>query len=169
MSQPPQGPNPYQQPYGQPQQPYQGAPGQSFYGAAPQQGAPAKPKRGKALGIAGFFLVLIGGAVGVWGAWTLGISFGEMLLRLGFSPTQWETLDASMIPDADLTALAISATPALVASLVGIVGWIICLIATIIGSARPVAIIGLVLGLLAPVAEYMAMITGMVAAVGGTP
>lgn len=177
MSQPPQGQYPYQQPYGQPQQPYPGAPGQPPYQGAPgqppygyqsqYQAAPAKPKRGKGLGIAAFALVLIGGAVAAWGSWMAGHAFSDLVLSLNIPMEQWDTIDPSMIPDSDLSALGITFMPALVAALIGIVGWIACIVATVIGSARPVAIIGIVLGVLAPVAAYIAFSAAIVAKLGG--
>ncbi|MCW5951878.1 MAG: hypothetical protein KIT69_06440 [Propionibacteriaceae bacterium] len=199
MSQPPQGQNPYQRPYGQPQQPapgwnqapYPGAPGQAPHpgapGQAPYPGAPApypqpgvpygapqyyqvpvpaKPKRGKGLGIAGFLMVLIGAGVGVWGSWMFGSAAGEMFVRLGIPLAQLENFDPTSLPDSELAAISIVMMPALVASLVGIVGWILCIVATVRGSARPLAIIGIVLGVLAPIAEYFAMAAGLAAGMG---
>lgn len=185
MSQPPQGQNPYQQPYGQPQQPasgwaqapYPGTPGQQPgayprpgvpYGTAPyyQVPVPPKPKRGRGLGIAGFLMVLIGAAVGVWGSWMFGSAFGELFVQLGIPLTQLENFDPSVIPDSELAAISIVMLPALVASLVGIVGWILCIVATVTGSTRPLAIIGIVLGVLAPVAEYIALAAGLAAGMG---
>lgn len=210
MSQPPQGQNPYQRPYGQPQQPtpgwnqapYPGAPGQAPYpgnpgqapypanpgqgqapypgapGQYPQPGAPygtppyyqvpvaAKPKRGKALGITGFLMVLIGAAVGVWGSWMFGSAAGEMFVRLGVPLTQLENFDPTVLPDSELAAIGVVMMPALVASLVGIVGWILCIVATVKDSARPLAIIGIVLGVLAPIAEYFALAAGLAAGMG---
>ncbi len=190
MSQPPQGQNPYQQPYGQPQQPppgwpqapHPGTPGRTPYpgapGQYPQPGSPygtpqyyqvpvpPKPRRGKGLGIAGFLMVLIGAAVGVWGSWMFGSAAGEMFARLGIPLTQLENFDPTVLPDSELAAISIIMMPALVASLVGIVGWILCIVATVKGSARPLAIVGIVLGVLAPVAEYLALVAGMAAGMG---
>lgn len=199
MSQPPQGQNPYQQPYGQPQQPYgqpqqpapgwsqapyPGAPGQVPYPGAPGQppgprpgapyGAPqyyqvpvaAKPRRGKGLGITGFVMVLIGAAVGVWGSWMFGSALGDMFVRLGIPLSELENFDPTILPDSELAAIGVVMMPALVASLVGFVGWILCIVATVRGSARPLAIVGIVLGVLAPIAEYFALVAGMAAGLG---
>jgi hypothetical protein len=195
MSQPPQGPNPYQPPYGQPtppasgwnQGPYSGTPGQPYPGAAgqaPYPGAPApqpygyppayqapvvaKP-RGKGLGIAGFAMVLIGAAVGIWGSWLFGTAFGDLILRTGIPLEQLDRIDPSMLPDAELAAIGVAIMPALVASLIGLVGWILCIVATVKGSARPLAIVGIVLGVLAPIAEYLTAVAGMVNSLGLTP
>lgn len=112
-------------------------------------------------------MVLVGAAAGGWGAWMLGDAFVRLIIRLGIPPQQWEHLTPSDIPDADLSALGVSAMPALVACLVGIVGWILCIVATAKGSARPLAIIGIVLGVLAPIALYFAFAMGIAGALGG--
>lgn len=211
MSQPPQGPNPYQAPQGQgqqpaptwnqqaypggpgqppqpgapvpypqagvPGQPYPGAPGQPYPGVPGQYPGyggpqyyqvpvPPKPKRGKGLGIAGLVMVLIGAGVGIWGAWMFGEAAGEMFVRLGIPLTQLEQFDPEMLPDAELTAISIVMMPALVASLVGFVGWIMCIVATIRGNARPLAIVGIVLGVIAPIVQYFAMAGGLASGMG---
>lgn len=200
MSQPPQGQNPYQQPYGQPQQPapgwnqgaygapgqgpYPGSPGQAPYSGAPGQppnprpgtpyGTPpyyqvpvaAQPKRGKGLGITGFVMVLLGAAVGVWGSWMFGSAAAEMFVRLGIPLSELENFDPTILPDSELAAIGVVMMPALVASLVGFVGWILCIVATVKDSARPLAIVGIVLGVLAPIAEYFALVAGMAAGLG---
>lgn len=188
--QPPQGQP--QQPYGQPQQPapgwgqapYPGAPGQvpypgtagqpsgqpgAPYGTPPYYQVPvaAAPKRGKGLGITGFAMVLIGAAVGVWGSWMFGSALGEMFVRLGIPLTELENLDPTILPDSELAAIGVVMMPALVASLVGLVGWILCIVATVKNSARPLAVVGIVLGVFAPVAEYFALVAGMVSGLGG--
>lgn len=164
------------QPYGQPAQPYGQPPqgwnqgpyaGQPAYGYPPAyQAAAPQPLPSKRLGIIGFAIVAVATVVALWGAWMAGVAFGELMLRNNVPITGSPQFDPTIFSEADLAAFTAAAMPALFASLVGIVGWVICIIATVKRSARPLAITGIVLGVVAPIAEYFVMAMGLVSGLG---
>ncbi|HRA74963.1 MAG TPA: hypothetical protein PLE12_01860 [Propionicimonas sp.] len=166
-------------PYGQPAQawgqPYSAQPAQQYpsdpygqaaapYGQAPYQAlhttTPTTAKRSGTLGISGFAVVLLAALAGAWASWGLGRAMGEMMgpyldqLDAGFDP--------SVLPQSELVALGGTAMPIVLVSLVGLVGWVVSIVATARNSARPLAIVGIVLGVLAPVAMYFVMVAGAV-------
>jgi hypothetical protein len=156
---------PWGQPYnGQPGQAYQGDPhgqapyppaayGQSGY-SQPLHAAPAGKKSGT-LGVIGFAVVLLAAIGGSWASYGVGASFGALLLDYGLSPANASTFDPSDIPNSQLTALGGMVLPIILISFVGLIGWVVSIVATARNSARPLAIVGIVLGVLAPVAMYL--------------
>jgi hypothetical protein len=164
--QPQQGPNPYgqaNQPYGQqppqaPNQPY-GQPQQGFV-PAPAMGAYGSPpaKRSPILGIIALVVVVICAVVLTMFLWQVGGIAGQVAVN--------GTIDTSN--SAELQALILSQLGgwSVIGSLsgfLGFVGWIIGIVAVATKRGRAFGVVTIILGVLAPIAAFVAMFAAMAA------
>ncbi len=161
-----------QQPYGQPQydqqahgqQPYPAQPYQQQYPSGYQQQWPTEQApQSNTLGLIGFGIVAVCTVVLAVVGWIIGGAFGQFMLDYGIDPTQ--------NPDpSDPMLIAFSQQlqgPFMVgflATIGGIAGWIVSIIATTRRRGRTFGIWGIILGILAPVIGFIAMFLAMMPA-----
>ena len=156
---------PATQPYGQPAtQPYaypaQQAPtqpyGQPVQGFAPTAmgayGSVAAPvKRSPVLGIIGLVIVVVCGVVITAYMWRAGGLFGQAAVGGVVNPTQQQSTQI-------VNQLGMGFLVAVVASMVlGLVGWIMGIVATATKRGRAFGVVTIILGVLAPIAAVVAM------------
>lgn len=165
-----------QQPYGQPpaygQQPY----GQQPYGqppAYPQQpygqaaqydGYATQPvaEKSKTLGLIGFAIVAAATAIVGVISFMIGGAYGELFKEIGIDSTLTpEDLqnNPAFLAFAEQQAPLMSAIA--FASLAGIGGWIVSMIATARRQGRRYGVAGIILGILAPVIGIMLLMAGL--------
>lgn len=158
---PQQYPGQYQaQPYGAQQQ-YPAYP----YGqpAAPtagwQQSAETSTGSGR-MGAIGLGLVGLGTVVAVIASYFLGRGTGDLFLQMGYDPTM--TIDAT---DPRVVQAAEQLSPwtnaGMIATLVGIAGWVVSIVAFNRRDGRRPAGWGVVLGILAPILALVAVVVGI--------
>lgn len=156
----PFGQPPAQGPYGQPPQPYATQPTPypgspqpygpaSAYGGAPYAPAVA-PKAPPTLAVIGFALLVVGTIGGLYFGYQLSSVFVQLLVSYNG--------DIEFISQTDQTALDMASFPVAAFSLIGIAGWVLSIVATAKKSLRPLAITGIVLGVLAPLLIVGAMV-----------
>jgi len=164
--QPQQAPNPYgqaNQPYGQqppqaPNQPY-GQPQQGFVPTSPTGAYGTPPaKRSPILGIIALAVVVICAVVLSMYLWQVGGIAGQVAVN--------GTIDTSN--SAELQALILSQLGgwSVIGSLsgfLGFVGWIIGIVAVATKRGRAFGVVTIILGVLAPIAAFVAMFAAMVA------
>lgn len=186
--QPPYGQTPYGQPpygsspYGQPpygQSPYGVQPGQApvppgAYGAAPYgyaygsapDAAGAAPRPG-GLGLVGLGLVVVAMVVDAVLFHQLGQGIGQLLLQLNIDPTSVDQADFQQRVQSSPEFLQFAAdneTSVRVLMLflaVGLVGWVISIVAAATRRGRPAGIAGILVGIAAPVVILIAGAMGM--------
>ena len=164
--QPQQAPNPYgqaNQPYGQqppqaPNQPY-GQPQQGFVPTSPTGAYGTPPaKRSPILGVIALAVVVICAVVLSMYLWQVGGIAGQVAVN--------GTIDTSN--SAELQALILSQLGgwSVIGSLsgfLGFVGWIIGIVAVATKRGRAFGVVTIILGVLAPIAAFVAMFAAMVA------
>lgn len=161
----------YQQP--QPNQqyiPYQGQPAQYDQPSAYQQygqlygAAPAAPAtKSSTLGLVGFGIVIVCAIVLSVVSYQIGGGYARLLVDLNIDPA---TSDPEVLAnDPRFQEFAMSlATPfmlGLAASIAGLVGWIISIVATAQNRGRGFGIAGIVIGVLAPIIAFFVMSAGL--------
>lgn len=170
--QPPYG-QPQQAPYGQPgygpqppraAQPYPGSSPTGHYGAA----APVPSKRKATLGIVGLVTVVIATIVLFVSAAQLADGFATLIKVVPtLDVTSQAEIQEWLSSPAGQPYLMYLMGPFLlggVASLVGLTGWIISIVATVRNAGRGWGIAGIIGGLLAPVAGYLVLVAMLSAA-----
>jgi len=151
-----------QQGYGQQGYGQQGY-GQQGYGQQPypaqqyQQQPAAAPRKGGILGLVGLILVLIGLVGGIVLAYLSVDPMIAIIAQYGTQP-DYNTLPQS---DPNVSRFTMLALVYFGLCLVGTVGWVISIVATVRKSMRPAAITGIVLGVLA-VPIHLAVWAGMI-------
>jgi hypothetical protein len=152
-----QGPN---QPYGQPQQapnPY-GQPQRGFVPTSPTGAYGTPPaKRSPILGIIGLALVVICGIVLSFSLWRMGGLIGQMAVN-----GTVEINSQAQLQEAVLSQLGGVWTILVNGSgLLGFVGWIIGIVAVATKRGRALGVVTIILGVLAPIAAFVAMFAAM--------
>lgn len=150
-----------QQPQGYPQQPPGQAPHgqQASYGSYGgsgmyQQGAPEE--RPATLGLVAMAIVVVSAIVLCVLSWMIGKDFAELFLAAGMNP---ESMDPDALArDPEFQAWAARATALWttlsISVLAGIVGWIISIVATSTRRGRSFGIVGIIVGVLAPLLAF---------------
>lgn len=143
-----------QQGYGYPQQGY-------AQGGWPEEPAPStsSPMLGRiALGIVAAMTVLIA-VVG----WQFGAAFGNLILDIGVDAASTMSPNDPAVEQfaVDMSGWTLAG---MVASFGGLAGWIMAIVAFVRRSARPLALFGIILGVLAPIVAFILMVLGMMPA-----
>ena len=150
--------------YGQGQQSYQ-APANSDYYAQPYayQDDPMPAERSKTLGIVGLGIVVVAGLMMIIAAWSIGGGYGQFLQEVGPSITDMNEQDLVNDPRLEeyMMQAAGPALAILAGALMGFIGWIISIVAVVQRRGRGYGIAGIVLGLIAPVAAFFALMGAM--------
>ncbi|MDO5534761.1 MAG: DUF308 domain-containing protein [Propionibacteriaceae bacterium] len=128
-----------------------------------QQQWPAEPERSKTLGVVGLGIVAVCTVVFVVVGYLLGQAFGQLILDYGIealeNPDPSDPLMISFAQSVEGLTMAGAA-----ATLTGIAGWIVSIIATARRQGRRFAIWGIIIGVLAPIIGMIAMVAGMLPA-----
>lgn len=162
---------PYQQ---QQPQPWGGQPAPQRYptvpyGTAPQYVGAAPEKKSSMLGIIGFAVVVLSTLVAIVLAAGSGPAFSQYLAIFPPNATQEQIQQIlnSMTPAEQQALGSAFVGPLLgvtVASIAGFIGWIVSIVATATARGRGWGIAGIILGVLAPVAIFFAMMAAIVGA-----
>jgi len=116
------------------------------------------PKKSPVLGILGFAMVVICGIV--FFACTYAF-FNATFDVLGTAWIDDGTFDTSTLTDSQLSAISPSMIGLMLSSAIGLAGLIISIVAAVQNKARVIAVIGIILGVIAPftsiIAAYMSM------------
>lgn len=162
----------YQQPqqYGQPQDQYsqqsqqQWAQGQPVYGAPYGYGYAAPPApRSSVMGILGLGIVVLSLIALIVGLWTFGQGLGQFFLAAANSGT---IMDEQQLMNDPLTQQYIESATGTVlmvvlASLAGLAGWIVSIVATVQRRGRAFGIGGIVVGVLSWGLGYAAFMAAL--------
>ena len=150
-------PTPGQQPYAP--QPYAATPGYTY----PNQGgyAPQPPaKKPAVLGIVGLLIVAV--CAVAYFLTSMGLYKGMFdVLGTGWATSGAYSPDISNLSDSQLAALMGPILGIIIASVIGLVGLIISIVATAQNRGRPFGIIGIILGILAPASIILAAALAM--------
>lgn len=153
---------PYGQPPAQPwgQQQLQ----RPAYGSNPQYAGASQPtKKSSALGITGFAVVVLSLLVGIGLAIASSPAFVSLMSIIPPGATTQAEIQQvwAQLPQAQQDAIARQLGGPLagigVASLVGLIGWVISIVATATARGRGWGIAGIIVGVLAPVAIFFAL------------
>ncbi len=141
------------------------------YGTTPQYAGAARQKKSSMLGIIGFAIVALGTIVAVVLAAGSGPAFSQYLSIFppGATQEQIQQILNNMTPAEQQALGSAFVGPLLgvtVASIAGFVGWILSIVATATARGRGWGIAGIILGVLAPVAIFFAMMAAIVGALG---
>jgi hypothetical protein len=147
--------------------PYQSTPYQSTpqgWGQSPQlqpyyAEAPAIAKPSPVLGIAALALVVVCAVVGCYSAYAFGFYYGEVIKIIGI-----DAVGSGNIPDEYVFELGGIMTPGLIATLGGIIGFVLAIIATTKKKGRAFGILGIILGVVAPLLMLILTMVPMVEA-----
>ena len=167
-----QGQQPYPGGYAQhPQSAYQQAPQPYPYGYAAQPPASYQrpQQRSSLLGLIALAVVAVTAIVGVVLAFNFGHALSSVLIATGIDPTDPNA--AQQLQDNPaFRQFALSNAGAVngigFASLAGIAGWVVGIVAAATRRGRLWGIVAIILGILAPVAMIAAMVVGMMPALG---
>ena len=172
--QPQPAPNPYgqaNQPYGQspqaPNRPYGQSPqapnqpyGQSVQGyASTPTGAYGTPpeKKSPILGIIGLALVVICGIVLTASLWRMGGLLGQLAVDGTVDVTSQEQLQSAVLDQlGGVWAILVSGS-----GILGFAGWIVGIVAVATKRGRALGVVTIILGVLAPIAAFLAMAAAM--------
>lgn len=169
---PPQQQNPYgaQNPYPQApagqygQQPGAYPPGYPAGYGQPAYPVPTETPRSGTLGIAALVIVGVCAAIITVVGWSLGAGMGQLFLELGISdPNTLNQDDPRLIAWA--TQMQPWFTALTVVSVAGFCGWILGIVAVAQRRGKAFGIWAIVLGILAPIVSFIAMILGMMPAI----
>lgn len=119
-----------------------GAPHQGYAAGPVAPVAPPTKAASPAMGIASFVIVVVAGVVGAIYGRMVGLDYRTLLLSIRYDPSGMTSSEAAPLQTPTLILLAIC--------LAGLAGWILSIVATIRGSMRPLSILALCLGVLAP-------------------
>ncbi|MCC2592881.1 hypothetical protein LKO27_05570 [Tessaracoccus sp. OS52] len=152
---------PQQAPYGQPAQ----YPGQAPYGAYGPNGLydEAPVERSGTLGVVGLVIVIVAAVALLICSWLLGQALSDLFLAIGQDPTAINSEELARDPRFQEFANQASGQW-LIASLAvvgGLVGWIMSIVATATRRGRGFGIMGIVLGVLAPVLALITLTVAM--------
>jgi len=110
----------------------------------------------------GLGLVVVAMIVGVIVSYTAGGGYGRIFLEAGGYNLQPEDLGPEQLSQVMGPMMGV-----LGASLVGLVGWVVSIVATVRSAGRRWGIAGIVVGVLAPIAMYLVAVAGAVAVIQG--
>lgn len=181
--QPPYGQAPYPQaPYGDAQAQYgqgpyaQGPYAQAPYGQYqyPQQqysAVPVTPETPKkdTVGLVGLVIVLLSGIVALWAGYAFGAGSGQLAILAGIQPGTIP--DEAMIDVTDPAIMALAESLAapmgalILTAITGLVGFIVSIIGFAQRKGRKFGLWGIILGIVFPVAIFVAMTMGMAPAI----
>jgi hypothetical protein len=154
--QPPQGPN---QPYGQPPQapnPY-GQPQRGFVPTSPTGAYGTPPaKRSPILGIIALLVVLICGVVLSVGLFRMGGLLGQLAVDGTVEISSQAQLQEAVLSQMGIWNLLVYGS-----GILGFVGWIIGIVAVATKRGRAFGVVTIILGVLAPIAAFVAMFVAM--------
>jgi hypothetical protein len=135
--------------------------------------APAKKSK---LGLIGLIIVAVGAIAGCFATWSFGAVYAQVLEYLVNSGAviSGGQIDVNSLPlevqEYFGTYGMLYLTISFIASLVGIVGFVISIIAAVQNKGRPQGIVGIILGVLAPIlmfVVFMAQIMQFATALAG--
>lgn len=144
------------------QQPYPGPYGGYGTPAPAWQPEPPAAKSG-VLGGIGLLLVIACAVALVAAAWLLGADFGAFLIQIGADPTHINSDEVMNDPRFQAFATAVGAKWIVLqaAIWVGFLAWIACIVATATKRGRAAGIVGIILGVLAPLVGFISFLVGM--------
>lgn len=161
----PYGQQGYQQ-YPYPQQGYQQYP----YAQAPYPNVTPTPQAPKpsTLGLVGLIMVVIAGLMIVWAGYLFGVGSGEVALLVGLDPTSMANPGAIDTNDPEVIAISERLVAPMGAgvfgTILGLVGFIVSIIGFSQRKGRKFGMWGIILGILFPIAAFIALAVGMMPA-----
>jgi hypothetical protein len=127
----------------------------------PYYAEPAPAKTSSALGITGGVIVTLCAIVGCVSAWMTGALLGGFMLIYGTTSIKYELLTAAEQAQASAVIM-----PGVLASVVGVAGFVLSIVAVVKKNGRPWGIAGIILGILAPLAMFGLTMLGVFGVVG---
>jgi hypothetical protein len=112
------------------------------------------------LGITGAVIVTLCAIVGCVSTWMFGTTLGELIIASGLNTT-----DVQEIVFANQAELNATLMPSMLASVVGVAGLVLSIVAVVKKNGRPWGIFGIILGVLAPLAMFGFYFASMMAVV----
>ncbi|GAB3821680.1 hypothetical protein GCM10028820_30670 [Tessaracoccus terricola] len=156
-----------QQPQGYPQQGYgQQAPYGTYGGTGMYQQGGDPEERPATLGLIGMAVVLVAAVVMCVVAWMAGQDMGELFLAAGVDP---ENMDPDALANDPVFQEWVARATGLwsivlLCAVGGLVGWIISIVATATRRGRGFGIVGIIVGVVAPIVAFFVFVAAMVPA-----
>jgi hypothetical protein len=129
---------------------------QPYYAEAP---AIAKPR--KTMGIVGMAVVAICAVVGCYSGYAFGFYYAEVVKLIGLT-----SVAAGDIPEEYLFEMTGIMAPGIIATLAGIVGFVVSIIAATKNKGRVFAVVGIILGVIAPILMFILTMAPMMSVMG---